>query len=418
MGSAHLLIAAAYTLGFGAAAVSLALGSGMPPAVAGLLAVIGIAVSGLAHVSVVLAGAIVALRTAEAQATELAIRFEALETATAVQAKGLSARVGIIEEKLKAERQMLSGLMQRLTEKLAEPPPPPPPQWQPPDRQPTEASEAVAAREAPEPPWLPGAIAESELSELAREAMESNATALAIDPIMRLPSRKLAYLLAESALVTGQGEVVRAEALTSLARLDDLDPLLANFLLYRSLQMIRTRLDLFADTLVFCPLSAASVQDQDFMPQFLDYLDVAGEIASSVVFSVDQAFADRVSRLEALQIDRIAERGFRFALTGVARLDIDALLLRQRHIRFVCVDAELLLERPIEAHAAIAPTDLAKLLDRYGITLIVTGVKEESDVLTLGDLHVGYAGGRALGVPWVVRDEPDDASRDEGRLTA
>ena len=87
----------------------------------------------------------------------------------------------------------------------------------------------------------------------------------------------------------------------------------------------------------------------------------------------------------------------------IERLSLDGRTMSERRVRFVKVDAELLLQANGGMASDIHPADLSDLLARYGIDLIATRIERESEVVDLIDYDVRFAQGNLFSPPRPVK---------------
>src|SRR5690606_6668332 len=117
-----------------------------------------------------------------------------------------------------------------------------------------------------------------------------------------------------------------------------------------------------------------SLEDQDFFPQFIDFMINNLELADRLVFEFSQADVRRHSRDIERNLASLGRRGFHFSMDHVTDLDFDAAQLAARHFSFVKLSADLL---AANGNAA----ELRDNLARYQIDLIVEKIESEPTVI-------------------------------------
>jgi cyclic-di-GMP phosphodiesterase TipF (flagellum assembly factor) len=128
-------------------------------------------------------------------------------------------------------------------------------------------------------------------------------------------------------------------------------------------------------------------------------------LASSIAFDLAQAAFRAFGPVEQERLSALSERGFRFALDRVEDLKLQPRALTERGIRFVKVPVGLMLQRSRGVGSPIHPAELADLLGRHGIDLIVVGIESEGTVVDLLDFDVRYGQGFLFAPPRPVRAE-------------
>ena len=157
-------------------------------------------------------------------------------------------------------------------------------------------------------------------------------------------------------------------------------------------------------TNIFVPLSRATLNDVIASEQLLAVLDSNRAVAASLTFVIPD-MDWRFSTIEGRAlIDQIAKKGASFSLSGVRNLRVDVNELFDRGVRSVRVDVVRFLENPedlIDFHAS----DVASFLSRSGVTLLVTGIANEGQILELLDDGVTLVQGPHIGKPDAIRTD-------------
>ncbi|MDC7987732.1 EAL domain-containing protein, partial [Rhodoplanes sp. TEM] len=239
---------------------------------------------------------------------------------------------------------------------------------------------------------------------LVRDAIDGGRVDLLLQPIVMLPQRKVRYYEAVARLRTREGEVVMPADFLPVAEAGGLIARLDNAMLFRCVQIVRRLIGKNRDIGLFCNVSAATLVDPQFFPQFNEFADANRALAPSFVFEFRQDAYRSFGPLENESLAALTERGFRFSLDHVVDMRFEPRDLADRGFRFVKVPASLLLSR----HAAatdIHPADLAGLLGRYGIELIGERIETESTVVDLLDYDLKYGQGFLFSPPRPVRPE-------------
>jgi len=333
------------------------------------------------------------------QVGEIARRLGALESRA-----GQPARAG--SEPLAAEIGELGGLVRQVADTVAvheaalqkqgllqAPPPAPPAAPAPPPEE--QASEA---------PGLRG-LKRAEVATLIAKAMEDNRIDLYLQPIVTLPQRKVRFYEAMARLRTQGGEIVAAEDFIPYAEGAGLLPALDNMMLFRCVAVTR-RLQLKnREVGVICNIGAATLADPVEFQKLLQFAEANRALADALSFEFSQAAYRAFGPLENEALAALAERGFRFSMDHIADLRMEPKELADRRFRFLKVPAALLLDKSASARSDIHPQDLADLLARSGIDVIVDRVEHESTVVDLLDYDVRFGQGFLFSPPRPVRAE-------------
>jgi len=250
------------------------------------------------------------------------------------------------------------------------------------------------------------------LLETVREALADNRVDLYLQPVVSLPQRRTVFYESFSRLRDAEGRVLMPAEYLRVAEPEGLVSAIDNLLLFRCVQIVRRLAKTDRRVGIFCNISLASLGDEVFFPQFLDFLSQNKDLSGALIFELGQtAFGDRGS-LEARNMAKLADLGFRFSMDKVSDLDLDFADLSRADVKFVKVAADVLLEQMLEVGGTLAlrslpdvqASDYAALMRRYGVELIVEKVESERQVIDILELEIGYGQGHLFGEPRAIRD--------------
>lgn len=246
-------------------------------------------------------------------------------------------------------------------------------------------------------------MSDSELLETIRRSLETNRVDLYLQPVVSLPQRKILFYEGLSRLRTEEGEIIMPHDYMRVAEPAGMMPTVDNILLFRCIQVVRKLAQRNSKAGVFCNISAFTLLDEDFFPQFIDYMQHNTDLAQHLIFEFSQMAVNGAGPIERASLEALAALGFRFSMDQVTNLRFDAGALHDRNFRFVKVSAATLLEG---RHMAgdIHAGDLKELLRRNGIQLIVDKMEAEREVVNVLDLDVELGQGYLFGEPRPVRE--------------
>ncbi len=251
------------------------------------------------------------------------------------------------------------------------------------------------------------------LIETIREALTENRVDLYLQPVVSLPQRKTIFYESFSRLRDMTGRVLMPAEYLNVADAEGLVPSIDNLLLFRCVQIVRRLAKQDRRVGIFCNISLTSLRDETFFPQFLEFLSENRDLAGALIFELGQdAFATRGS-VEARNMAKLADLGFRFSIDKVNSIDFDLQDLHRSDVRYVKIGASLLLEQllDIEGKPAlkflkdIHAGDYAGLLARYGIEVIAEKVENEKQVVDILDIEIGYGQGHLFGEPRAIKEQ-------------
>jgi cyclic-di-GMP phosphodiesterase TipF (flagellum assembly factor) len=251
------------------------------------------------------------------------------------------------------------------------------------------------------------------LIETVRDALLDNRVDLYLQPVVNLPQRRTVFYESFSRLRDETGRVIMPAEYLEVAEPEGLMSAIDNLLLFRCVQIVRRLAKGDRRVGIFCNISIASLGDDVFFRQFLDFMAKHRDLAGALVFELGQAaFASRGAS-ESRNMAKLADLGFRFSLDKVTNLDLDFADLSRTDVKFVKIGASILLDQLLEVEGRLAlksmrdlqASDFAALTRRYGVEVIAEKVESERQVIDILELNVGFGQGHLFGEPRAIRDQ-------------
>jgi cyclic-di-GMP phosphodiesterase TipF (flagellum assembly factor) len=250
------------------------------------------------------------------------------------------------------------------------------------------------------------------LLDTVRDALADNRVDLYLQPIVSLPQRRTVFYESFSRLRDETGRVMMPAEYLSVAEPEGLVAAIDNLLLFRCVQIVRRLARQDRKVGIFCNISLASLSDQSFFPQFLEFLSANKDLAGALIFELGQAAFEQRGPTEARHMARLADLGFRFSLDKVVDLDLDFQDLARADIKFIKVGAQFLLDQLEETEGRLIirslpdlhASDFARLTRRYGVETIVEKVESERQIVDILDLDMAFGQGHLFGEPRAIRD--------------
>ena len=333
-----------------------------------------------------------ALRQAHAGVT---LRLDEINQNLELLAEAIQDKAVKRSEELAYEVRMLEDLVQRMGARIDE-------------RLAGHAAAPAAPRAAGPRPDEPGAL----LLDAVRDALAENRVDLYLQPVVGLPQRRTVFYESYSRLRDATGRVIMPAEFLTVAEPEGLVTAIDNLLLFRCVQIVRRLARQDRKVAIFCNISLSSLADDGFFPQFLEFLSENKDMASALVFELGQAAFEQRGAVEARNMGKLAELGFRFSIDKVADLDIDFRELQRADVKFVKVAADLLLDQLVDVDGRPAlkslkdlhASDFASLARRYGAEIVAEKVETERQVIDVLELDIGYGQGNLFGEPRAIRD--------------
>ncbi len=251
------------------------------------------------------------------------------------------------------------------------------------------------------------------LLETVREALAEGRVDLYLQPVVGLPQRRTVYYESFSRLRDDTGRVMMPAEYLSVAEPEGLVTTIDNLLLFRCVQIVRRLAKQDRKVGIFCNVSLASLADEVFFPQFLEFLQDNRDLHSALIFELGQAAFDARGATEARNMAKLADLGFRFSLDKVQTLDLDFADLQRSDVKFLKIGADLLLEQllDIDGQPALSQVkdihaaDFAGLTRRYGVEVVAEKVEHERQVVDILELDIAYGQGHLFGEPRAIKDQ-------------
>ncbi|MDO8296119.1 MAG: EAL domain-containing protein [Caulobacter sp.] len=250
------------------------------------------------------------------------------------------------------------------------------------------------------------------LLDTVKDALAGNRVDLYLQPVVSLPQRRTVFYESFSRLRDETGRVMMPAEYLSVAEPEGLVAAIDNLLLFRCVQIVRRLAKQDRKVGIFCNISLASLSDEQFFPQFLDFLSANKDMAGALIFELGQAAFERRGAVEARHMARLADLGFRFSLDKVTDLDLDFQDLARSDIKFIKVGAQMLLDQLEESEGRLVirslpdlhAADFARLTRRYGVEVIIEKVESERQIVDILELDMAFGQGHLFGEPRAIRD--------------
>ena len=244
---------------------------------------------------------------------------------------------------------------------------------------------------------------DDELVDIVRQSIERSRIDLYLQPIVTLPDRKLRYYEALTRIRTKAEGLILPGTFIPVAERSGLMPLIDNVMLVKSVQALRRLPTGSKIKGIFCNISVQSLLDADFFPELVEFMEENSNLSDSLYFEVSQQAIRGLSSNELESLNTLGALGFRFSLDHVADLDVDFAALRDRHFRFVKIEAATFLRGMEETGARAA--DLRNALEPFGLELIVEKVEDEESVAKVMDYGIELAQGYLFAEPKPITPE-------------
>lgn len=259
---------------------------------------------------------------------------------------------------------------------------------------PERAAPAVAAAPPPD---------EATLLRAVRDALTHDFVELVLQPVVSLPQRRRRFYECTTRIRDGENRVIAAADYIPVAERAGLVAAIDNILLFRCIQLVRSlrRRDETVD--FFCNVSAATLRDESFFADFVDYLAQHPEPAAHLIFEFSHLeFDGQGPRVRAL-LERLRALGCRLSVDGAEPERLDPEALAARGVGFVKLGAGPLLDYSLH-YGAAAAVALVQDIAAAGLVAIVERVEDEDSLRELLDFGPDFGQGYLFGEPRPARN--------------
>jgi cyclic-di-GMP phosphodiesterase TipF (flagellum assembly factor) len=251
------------------------------------------------------------------------------------------------------------------------------------------------------------------LLDTVRQALAENRVDLYLQPVVSLPQRRTVFYESFSRLRDETGRIMMPAEYLQLTEREGLVSAIDNLLLFRCVQIVRRLAKQDRKVGIFCNISLGSLADDTFFPQFLEFLSENKDMAGALIFELGQSAFKQRGSVEARNMAKLADMGFRFSLDKVTDLDLDFQDLSRADVKFLKIGADLLLSQLLEVEGRltikslrdIQASDFAALTRRYGVELIAEKVETERQVVDVLELDIAYGQGHLFGEPRAIKEQ-------------
>lgn len=269
---------------------------------------------------------------------------------------------------------------------------------------------------------------EKNLLNIVKEAIEANRLELHLQPVVTLPQRRVSFYECFTRLRDDMGRLIMPGEFLRVAEPSGLVGEIDNMLLLKCVQLARRMIKRERKFSMFCNLSTASLGDEKFFMQFVDFLRGNRDLAGSIIFELPRDAFDRLGITAERNMGRLFDLGFRFSIDRCDAIDLDLRKLERMGVRYVKIAGETLVRqltqenvRPITGlNREFEATDVASLFARYGVDVIADRIENERTVVELLDLDLGFAQGNLFGAPKPLHEfsSDDEETVNVGQLLA
>ncbi len=242
-------------------------------------------------------------------------------------------------------------------------------------------------------------LTETQVLQLVQNATRQDRVDLFLQPIVGLPQRKVRFYEMLSRIRIKPETHLPASRYIGIARRQELIPIIDNLLLLRGLQIIRKSEENNAGNAFFFNITSPTLNDPKFMGDLVEFISLNRTLAPRLVFELAQTDIAGMSADVLPILDGLSKLGCRFSMDQVHALKFNLEQLESRHVRFIKVEAAVLVREIRDDSGLQRLKRLKDEFDRNGIDLIVEKIETERQLLEILEIDVDYGQGYLFGKP-------------------
>ncbi len=244
-------------------------------------------------------------------------------------------------------------------------------------------------------------LPEQQALAIMRSALEDSRIDLHLQPMVKLPNRKITHYEAFSRVRDEAGNVVFPQDYLRPAANAGLIGTLDNLLLFRCITLIRNLGPRKAGTKLFVNLALGSLRDAEFLSDFIYFMGKHEELASRLVFEIAAADLAALDSSVFAQLTLLAKSGFGFSVDLGMSLDLPDNIWRALNIQFVKLRADTL----VAEYNSFDFDRLRAQIKQHHAALVATHIEDERAVIDVLDIGVDFGQGFLFGKPRLARED-------------
>ncbi len=232
-----------------------------------------------------------------------------------------------------------------------------------------------------------------------KRALRDNRVDLYLQPVVKLPSRRVVLYEGLARIRDDQGDVLSPATFASALADGPLATALDSLLFVRAAGLMRQLEAKRPDLQIFCNLSRSAVLDAGFIGGLVQFLTDQRERAAKLVFEITARDFLTLPEHALDRLSRLVRLGCQLSVDQVETLDVRPAVLARAQVSFVKISAGVLAaSRPLTEFARFKNE-----LDRFGIQIIATHIEDERTVIEVLELGIEYGQGYLFGAPRQAR---------------
>ena len=241
-------------------------------------------------------------------------------------------------------------------------------------------------------------ITDTAVKQLMHEALRNQRIDLFLQPIMKLPQRKVRFYEMYARVRARPGVYLPAQRYMKLAdspMIREID----RMLLDQCLEMLRATATLDRAAPFFINVTQGSLKNPLFMKKLLAFLATHRDLAARMIFEIKQEDYRALDPAVSEVMKAISKLGCAFSIDNVRTMEFDITGLQRHNIRYIKIPARQFFPAVRSARDLADLTRLKRKLEGNSIAVIAEKIEDEAMLRELSDFDVGYGQGFLFGRP-------------------
>ncbi len=239
--------------------------------------------------------------------------------------------------------------------------------------------------------------------ELIRTAIDRSYVEVFLQPIVRLPHRRVVMLEVFARLGVGNGQTLSASEYMKIAKEKNLQVHLDNLLLQQSLEAIKEdskdEEDNKKPLSYMLNIEESTLKNLPFMKDLLTFLQSNRALAGRLVFEITQTSFQGMKQESLEIIKSLAQLGCGVSMDQVETPHIDREFMRDIGVRYIKIAAARLAGFSTSDEGIRMMNRIKESLSEDGVSVIADKIEDEPTLFELLDLEIDYGQGYLFGKP-------------------
>lgn len=245
-------------------------------------------------------------------------------------------------------------------------------------------------------------VKDKEILEFIKSAVRNNHIAIAQQPIVIFPERRVAYYEVFARITSAKQGYLPAQKFINVARNNNLVGAIDSLLMMRCLHLLKNRTEKDEQAEFFINVSMQTFMNKEYLYRLVEFLTANPKLSSRLVFELNQEEWLKMTAAIKSVLDGLSLLGCRFSMDKVEVLGMDTARLAKQNITFIKIDASILEKEIVNSGGSGRIKRIKNMLDMQRISIIVEKVENEKQLALLQELRADFGQGYLFGQPIIM----------------